>query len=965
MKRCFYLLLCVFFASCSTTQQGTESSAPVVQEKTSSLEQGVATQLPEMPPLPIDSDVVKRVLDNGLTYLIRENSRPEKRAELRLVINAGSILEYQDQQGLAHFVEHMAFNGTAHFPKLEIVNFLESIGMNFGADVNAYTSFDETVYMLQVPTDSSEVVHKAFQILGDWAHRVSFESEEIEKERGVVIDEWRTGRGARARMRDKQLPVLLKDSRYAERLPIGKKALLDTFQHVSLRRFYQDWYRPDLMSVIAVGDFDADSIQALVQETFGEMPKVEQARERKSYTIPDHDETLFAIATDPEATGTSVSIYFMQDVASQGTREDYRQMLVRSMFNSMLNQRLRELTKQPNPPFLGAGSSQGDLVRTKAAYILGAGVQDGGIERGLEAVLTEALRVQRHGFTTPELERLKVSMLRGIEQAYLERDKTRSGRFASEYVRHVLTGEVIPGIAYEYQLYNELVPTIQVEEINALVDEWITDTNRVVLVNAPEKENVQVPSEENLLAVIDAVQEKEIEPYAETVSDEPLVPVMPKPGRVVTEHHIDTLNVTEWVLSNGVRVVMKPTDFKNDEVLFTSFSPGGHSLVDDKDYVAAITASSVMSESGLGAFNQIELGKKLAGKVVRVSAGIGTRTESVTGSASPQDLETMFQLIYLKFMAPRADSSAFIAYQDRIRGMLQNRNLSPESAFYDTISVTMSQNDFRSRPWKVEMLDEMDLGKSLQIYKYRFADASDFTFVFVGNFEPVQIKPLVETYLGSLPALIRNETWRDVASVPPTGVVEKTVRRGQEPKSQTYIQFTGEFDWSDRLHRYRFDAMVDVLRIKLREVLREDEGGTYGVGVRGSHWQYPEPRYSITVNFGCDPERLEELTGLVFAQIDSLKQGGLDLSYVEKVTESDLRRRETNYKENGYWRGALRSAYEDNRDPLDILTYDDEVIRKLKVEDIAAAAKKYFNMNNYARFVLLPEEGTVQSSDQP
>jgi len=965
MKRCFYLLLCVFFASCSTTQQGTESSAPVAQEQTSAPQQGVPTQLPEMPPLPIDSDVVKGVLDNGLTYLIRENSRPEKRAELRLVINAGSILEDQDQQGLAHFVEHMAFNGTAHFPKLEIVNFLESIGMNFGADVNAYTSFDETVYMLQVPTDSAEVVHKAFQILGDWAHRVSFESEEIEKERGVVIDEWRTGRGARARMRDKQLPVLLKDSRYAERLPIGKKALLDTFQHVSLRRFYQDWYRPDLMSVIAVGDFEADSIQALIQETFGAIPKVELARDRKSYTIPDHDETLFAIATDPEATGTSVSIYFMQDVASQGTREDYRQMLVRSMFNSMLNQRLRELTKQPNPPFLGAGSSQGDLVRTKAAYLLGAGVQDGGIERGLEAVLTEALRVQRHGFTAPELERLKVSMLRGIEQAYLERDKTRSGRFASEYVRHVLTGEVIPGIAYEYQLYNELVPTIQVEEINALVDEWITDTNRVVLVNAPEKENVSVPSEEDLLAAIDAVQEKEIEPYAETVSDEPLVPVMPKPGRVVTEHHIDTLNVTEWVLSNGVRVVMKPTDFKNDEVLFTSFSPGGHSLVEDEDYVAAITASSVMSESGLGAFNQIELGKKLAGKVVRVSAGIGTRTESVTGSASPQDLETMFQLIFLKFMAPRADSSAFIAYQDRIRGMLQNRNLSPESAFYDTISVTMSQNDFRSRPWKVEMLDEMDLGKSLQIYKDRFADASDFTFVFVGNFEPVQIKPLVETYLGSLPALIRNETWGDVASVPPTGVIEKTVRRGQEPKSQTYIQFTGEFDWKDRLHRYRFDAMVDVLRIKLREVLREDEGGTYGVGVRGSHWQYPKPRYSITVNFGCDPERLEELTGLVFAQIDSLKQGGLDLSYVEKVTESDLRRRETNYKENGYWRGALRSAYEDNRDPLDILTYDDEVIRKLKVEDIAVAAKEYFNMKNYARFVLLPEEGTVQSSDQP
>ncbi|MBT3606360.1 MAG: insulinase family protein, partial [Candidatus Latescibacteria bacterium] len=594
MNRYLFVLFCVVLSSCTTTQQGTPAPEP----------QAVAP--PASPKLPIDSAVRKGTLDNGLTYLIRENGRPENRAELRLVINAGSILEDEDQQGLAHFAEHMAFNGTEHFPKQELVDFLEGIGMRFGADLNAYTSFDETVYKLQVPTDSSEVMHKAFQILGDWAQRVSFDGEEIDKERGVVIDEWRTGRGARARMRDKQLPVLLKDSQYADRLPIGKKALLDTFQHASLKRFYKDWYRPDLMSVIAVGDFDTDSIEVLIKETFGALAQVENARERESYTIPDHEETLFAIATDPEATSSSVSIYFMQDISPQGTQEDYRGTLIRSMFNRMLNQRLRELTKKPNPPFLGAGSSFGSMVRTKAAYTLGAGVKEGGIERGLDAVLTEALRVQRHGFTAPELERLKINMLRGIEQAYRERDKSRSGRFASEYIRHVLTGEVIPGIEYEHKLYNELVPSIQVDEINALVNKWITNTNRVIMVNAPEKEGVAVPNEADLLSVIEQVQQKEISPYEENVSTEPLVAQVPTPGTVLTESRIDTLNVTEWVLSNGIRVVMKPTDFKNDEILFTSFSPGGHSLVEDEDYVAASTATAVLSESGLGKFTQIE-----------------------------------------------------------------------------------------------------------------------------------------------------------------------------------------------------------------------------------------------------------------------------------------------------------------------------------------------------------------------
>ena len=952
MMRQLIGLLCLvcILTSCATTQSDME---PVVETPAPAV---VAE--PEM--LPIDPAVRSGKLANGLRYLIRENKRPENRAELRLVINAGSILEDDDQQGLAHFAEHMAFNGTENFPKQEIVDFLEGIGMRFGADLNAYTSFDETVYMLQVPTDSAEVMNKAFQVLGDWAHRVKFDPEEIEKERGVVVEEWRSGRGAQARMRDKQLPIIVKDSRYAERLPIGKKALLDTFNHASLTRFYRDWYRPDLMSVVAVGDFSADSIEVLLKQTFEPISKAENPRPRADYTVPDHEETLFAIATDPENARSVVSVYFIQDVSPEDTKDNYRSMLIRNMFNSMLNQRLREITQKPNPPFLGAGSSQGSLVRTKGVYSLGAAVQEGGIERGLEAVFTEAVRVQRHGFTQSEVDRLKINMLRGIEQSYRERDKRRSRNFASEYIRHILTNEPIPGIEMERDLFQELIPGIQVGEVNKLVSEWITDKNRVIVVNAPEKEGLTVPTEAELLDIITRVQQKDVEPYVEDVSDDPLVAQMPTPGKVVNETMVDTFGVTEWTLSNGLKVVMKPTTFKNDEVLFRAFSPGGHSLASDEDYTAASTAATVMMESGLGKFNQIELGKKLAGKVVRVSPAIGSLSESMSGSASPQDLETMFQLIYLRFTAPRADSLAFRAFQDRIRGMLQNRGMRPETAYSDTIQVTMSQNHFRSRPFSNEILEEMSLQKSLDFYKERFADASDFTFVFVGNFEPAQMKPLVETYLGGLPALKRGETWRDTGSRAPKGVIEKTLKRGKEPKSRTRLIFSGPFDWDDRFNRYAFGSMSDVLEIKLREVLREDEGGTYGVGVRASRSRWPEGRYSISISFGCDPERLEELTKLVFVQIDSLKQKPVDQSYIDKVTEMDLRSRETNQKENGYWRNTLRSYYQNGTDLMALLTYENEVIRKLTAEDVQKAATQYFNMENYARFILLPEEGAAE-----
>ncbi len=909
--------------------------------------------------LPIDSLVTVGQLDNGLRYVIRKNQKPENRVELRLVVDAGSVLEDDNQQGLAHFAEHMAFNGTKNFAKQELVDYLELIGMRFGPDLNAYTSFDETVYMLTVPTDSAEVVATAYQILQDWAHQISFEAEEIDKERGVVVEEWRLRRGARQRMFDEQIPILLKDSRYAVRLPIGQKTVLDTFQHEDLRRFYRTWYRPDLMGVVAVGDMEPAALEALVQEYFTRIPKAANPLERTVFPVPDHEETLFAITTDPEATYNNVSIYYKMDVRPQGTVSAYRRSLIEGLYHRMFNQRLNELTKLPEPPFLGAYSDQGRWLRSKEFFILGAGVQNNGLDAGLEALLIEAARVREHGFTASELARQKKEMLRSMEQSYRERDKQPSSSFAAEYVRHLLTDEAIPGIAKEYQLYQELVPGIALAEVNALASEWTSQKNRVITVEAPQQAGVAVPSEQDLLAIFAAVAQQEIAPYADEVSDAPLVAQVPTPAAIVARSQIPAIGATWWTLANGIRVCLKPTDFKNDEILFRAYSPGGHSLVADADYLAALTTTAVVTEGGVGPFNKIELEKKLAGKVVQVVPWIGHLREGIAGSASPEDIQTMFELIYAFFTAPRQDSTAFQAYQARMRGVIENRSARPETAFSDTIAVTMAQYHHRARPWSLELLDEMDLATSMAVYQDRFADAGDFSFFLVGNFTLEGIEPLVRTYLGGLPTTGREETWRDVGIEAPAGVIDKAVYRGLEPKSRSQMIFTGPFAYDGRKNNLELRAMAAVLEIKLREVLREDLGGTYGVWVSSNAARYPDEEYRISISFGSDPDRVDELTQVIFEQIDSLKTVGTTDLYIDKVKEMRKRQRETELKENSFWVGSLEALDFNGVDPRLLIEYP-ALVDSLTVEAVQQAAQHYFNMDRYVRVVLYPEE-----SDQP
>lgn len=928
------------------------SVAGAQTEKASGQADKFPTELDQV--IPLDPNITCGKLDNGVTYYINVNRKPEKRVELRLAVNAGSVLEDDDQQGLAHFTEHMAFNGTKNFKKQELVNYLESIGMRFGPDLNAYTSFDETVYMLQVPTDSTPLVETAFQILEDWAHQFTLEDAEIDKERGVIIEEWRLGRGAEARMSDKQFPIILKGSRYADRLPIGKKEIIESFDYETLKRFYREWYRADLIAVVAIGDFEKDWMESLIKKYFSRLPKPENPRKREIYPVPDHKETLFAIATDPEATRTEVSLNYKHPLEITRTVADYRDDIINNIYNSMFNQRLYELTVQPNPPFISAYSYKVRYLRSKDIYSLEAMVEENGIEKGLKTLLVEAERVKRFGFTEPELERQKKESLRRIEQMYNERDKTESRRLVRECVSHFLNGEVAPGIEYEYELYKRYLPTITLEEVNRLAGELIIPENRVITVSAPEKPELKIPEETELLAIFDVVAQENIAPYQEEVSDVPLVQTPPQPTKVIAEYQLEPLGLTVWMLGNGVEVYLKPTDFKNDEILMRAFSPGGFSLVDMDELIPATTAANIIREGGVGNFNQIQLGKKLAGKMVRVSTEIYDLREELMGNASPEDLETMMQLIYLYFTAPRKDNSAFLAYKDRLKVYVENRSSNPEAVFYDSVNAVLTQHHPWSQPWSLATIEKMDLDKSFDIYKERFADASDFTFVLVGNLELEKIRPLVETYLGGLPSLRREENSRDVGIRPPKGVVAGEVHKGLEPKSRVMLIFTGDFEWN-RLNRYEINTMASAFRIKLREVIREDMGGTYGIGVNANVKELPNHAYSINIGFGCDPERVEELTGMIITQIDSLKTYGLSETYVEKVKEMQRRERETAVKENRFWLMNLSQILEYDEDPMDILEYD-KLIAGLTVNSIQTAARKYFNTENYVRMVLLPEK---------
>jgi zinc protease len=923
------------------------------------LEPAMSQALPDVPldpaaPLPLDPAIRTGKLDNGLTWYARRNGVPSDRVELWLVVNAGSVLEDEDQRGLAHFVEHMAFNGTRNFAKQELVKYLESIGMQFGADVNASTSFDETIYTLTIPTEKPEFVEKGFQILEDWAHGITFDPEEVDKERGVVIEEWRLGRGASARMSDRQLPVLFQGSRYAERLPIGKKEILETATAETLRRFYQDWYRPDLMAVIAVGDIDPGRMEELIRQHFSKIPARETPRERPLYPVPEHGDTLVEVATDPETTNTIVSVYSKLPARQQDRVGDYRRSIVEGLYHVMLNARLEELARRPDAPFLFAGSGAGLFVRSSEMTVQQAAVRDGEAEAGLAALLTEIERVRRHGFTATEVERAKKEWQLTYEKAYTERRVMPSATLAAEYSRGFLEAEPLPGVPAELVLVRRFLPEIGVDEVNRLAEEWLRDGNRVILVQAPAKPEAQPPSREALLAVFQKVRQSEIAAYVDRVQAGPLVAAAPKPGKIAKESKVPELGITEWTLSNGIRVILKPTSGQRDEILLTGFSPGGHSLVPDEDYPSAVFASTVMSEGGVGSFDKITLEKALSGSTARVEPYITQLEEGVQGTASTADAETLFQLVYLTITQPRKDPDAFRSLQTLLRSATLNRQAEPEAVFADRMREAMTQRHPRFQPITPEWVERIDLDTADRIYRDRFADAGDFTFILVGNVSPSAIKPLVLTWLGSLPATGRNETWRDVGMRPPTEVVNVRVEKGIEPKSQVEIVFTGPAEFS-RQGRHDLGALSTVLETRLREVLREDMGAVYGVSVFGNLSRRPWPSYEFSIEFGCAPERVDDLVKAVFAEVASIQANGVAEAYLTQVREAERRTRELNLTDNQFWLSALEVYYTERLDPKDILRFD-ELIATITSDRMRDTARRYLDPSRYALGVLAPEK---------
>ncbi len=904
--------------------------------------------------IPVDPKITVGQFSNGLRYYIRENKRPENRAELRLVVNAGSVLEDVDQLGLAHFLEHMAFNGTKNFAKHELIEFMESIGMRFGPGLNAYTSYDETVYMLQIPTESEEVMEKAFQILEDWTQALSLDNDEIDKERGVIIEEWRLGRGARARMMDKQFPIIFKGSHYADRLTIGKKEIIENFEHDVLKRFYRDWYRPDLMAVVAVGDFDSTNVEFLIKKHFAQLPGTTNPRTRTVFPVPNHEETLFAIATDKEAMSTSVAVIHKLPLQDTSTVGAYRNMIVEQLYHGMLNQRFAELAQKKDPPFLGASSGKGQFVRSKEVYVLNAGVKDEGIGQGLEALFVESERVSRHGFTPSELDRQKRRLLRSIERSYTERGKNNSNLYVSEYIRNFLEGEPIPGIEYEFELFKRFIPEITLEEVNQIGKDWLTEKNRVIMVNAPEKEGLVIPTEEDLKGVMESVADMEIPPHEDTTSELPLMAEIPEAGEIMETKVLDDYGITEWKLSNGARIILKPTDFKEDEIVFQAISKGGTSLASDADFLPARTASQVISVGGVGEFSAIELQKKLAGKVVGVRPVIGDWEEGLMGSASPKDVETLFQLINLYFTAPRADATMFDVLKNRMKAALENRNANPMFVFYDTLGRIMTQDHPRASSLTVEQLEKMDLEKSLHFYKDRFADASDFIFVFVGNLDLGLIEPLVTRYLASLPSLNRQETWKDTGIRPPKGVVKKTVKKGVEPQSQAAIVFTGPFEYT-QANRNAIRAMGLVLQTRLRNKIREDLGGTYNIMASPSYDKIPVPAYSVAINFGTDPERVEELISVIFQEIETFKREGAAADELRDAKQAMYRDYETGIKQNRWLLTQLYYRYLEGEDLESLFDYL-KSLENLTAEVIHEAANVYLNTENYVQVTLFPEK---------
>ena len=900
MKHLFHSLLAVAFVLCAGFQQA------------------VAQQM-QFPPLPVDKNVRIGQLDNGLTYYIRHNKLPENRAEFYIAQKVGSILEEPQQRGLAHFLEHMAFNGTKNFPGddkgLGVIPWCETVGIKFGTNLNAYTSIDETVYNISnAPIDRTGVLDSCLLILHDWSNYILLKDDEIDKERGVIREEWRSRNSGMLRVYTDLLPTIYQGDKYADCMPIGSIDVINNFPYKDIRDYYHKWYRPDLQGIVIVGDIDVDTVEAKLKAVFADVQKPVNPAERTYYPVTDNKEPIVAIGTDKEVDDPSIEIYFKQDATPDSEKNNVGYLAsqyMTSMISSMLNARLSELVQSANPPFTRASSYYSDffVAKTKEAFALSASSKADGIETALKTLLQETERARRFGFTESEYARARANYLQSLESAYNEREKTKHGSYVREYVQNFLNGEPIPGIEAEYAMMNQLAPNIPLQAMNMVMQQLVPDSNQVVIIAGPAKEGLKYPTKEEVINLLKGMKDLDLQAYVDKVSDEPLMKEAPKGGKIISEKEGDIYGSTKLVLSNGVTVYVKKTDFKADEIRMKGTSLGGKSIFPDKDALNFAVMDNVIAVGGLGNFSQVDLTKVLAGKKVSVNAGLGATTENVFGTCSPKDFETMMQLTYLTFTAPRKDAEAFESFKNRMKAQLESAQANPLSSINDSLQKAMYNNHPRVVMMKPEMVDQIDYDRILEMYNDRFKDASDFTFYFVGNIDLETAKPLIAEYLGALPAINRKETFKDTKMSIRKGVYKNEYAKEQQTPTATIVfLYSGKAPYTLK-NDILLSFATQVLDMVYTEEVREKEGGTYGVNCFGDLQKYPKEQLLLQIVFQTDPAKKDKLAGIVVDELKKLAAEGPSDVHLQKVKEYMLKKYADNQKENGYWMNNLNDYF--------------------------------------------------------
>ncbi|MFZ6658304.1 M16 family metallopeptidase [Undibacterium sp. TJN19] len=907
-------------------------------------------------PIPVNPDLKMGKLSNGLTYYIQRNESPRKKVELRLVVKAGSVLEDDDQQGLAHFTEHMAFNGSRHFKKHQLISYLQSIGVRFGADLNAYTSFDETVYTLPIPTGKQAYLKTGFQVLADWAQGVQMKDVDIDKERDIILEEARLGKGAGDRMTRQLLPEVFNGSKYAERLPIGKEDIVKNFKHEALRRFYKDWYRPDLMAVVVVGDVQPVEAEKMIREYFSGLQNPVPERPRTDTSIPKNVASKALVITDKEATSNLLMIrYPLQAAIVHNTIGDYRQDIIKGMYKSMLNKRLDALTQQLQAPFLGASGGAQQVISGYESFVSVAVVAKAGIPTAMNALIQETNSIRQFGFTAAELDTVKKIELRDYETMYNERNKSESSEFAAEYIRNFLNGESIPGIANEYAYFKEFYQGISLEEINQYAKQATPDgMQKLVFYVGSNKAGEVIPTSAELLAMADKSEQQAVFARADTAVTANLMTTLPTAGQIISEKENKLLGVTEMTLSNGVKVTLKKTDFKNDQVLMSARRFGGMSLYADNDFYSAWYTNPIAWSMGLSNFAPKDVQETLAGKSANLRTSIDNYTETFGGVSSSGDIETMLQLLYLRMTSPRKDEALFQAFISSQKEMARNVSSQPESIFADEITGTLYQNHPRiTRLSKVEDFDKIALDRAMTIFQERYGSAKDLNFIFVGSFDLDKMKPLLATYLASLPVADIPTKYQDLHINPVQGIVKKEVHLGSEEKSIVSLSFAGAATYSREEHN-RFYAMIDILNLKVIDVLREKQGLIYSGGISGDFGRTPQGHYSIQVELPCSPANADKVIKAMLAEIQKIQQTGPSADDLNKVKQAWLKDNQISLRLNENWLNHLQMSVLYQTDPEAILTYEKRV-KAITAAQIKESAARYFNLQNYVQVVLYPE----------